>query len=290
MRLLLENPLDRYNIEEQVYRSERVQIYLVESKVDSKKYNLKKILPENAAEKSQILDEIALNQETSNLNILKYFDTYDYEEHIWLVVELFQSSLYQILTCRAGFIPEKFMAYISKQILLGLNYLHRDGRIHRDLKSKNVMISEFGEVKLGDFGFAAQISETTSLARANPSWMAPELFVDQEYSQAVDIWAFGILLFEMAEGEPPFVEENQQMDVIEQILNSPPPKLRNRLKWSKDFVGIVGACLRKNPKERPCAGELLVHPFIEDNDEETLQTQFAEYYNNFLPEIQQVIN
>ena len=61
------------------------------------------------------------------------------------------------------------MSYISKEILKGLEYLHNNNRIHRDIRSKNVIISENGEVKLGDFGYAAQLSETSLLKNANPS-------------------------------------------------------------------------------------------------------------------------
>ena len=85
------------------------------------------------------------------------------------MLEHFNVSLYQLLTCRAGFIPEKHMSFISKQILMGLDYLHSDGRIHRDVKSKNVMISEFGEIKLGDFGYAAQLTNAAHALNINPS-------------------------------------------------------------------------------------------------------------------------
>ena len=85
------------------------------------------------------------------------------------MIEKYESTLNQLLKSRAGFIPEKFMSYISKEILKGLEYLHNNNRIHRDISSKNVMISENGEVKLGDFGYAAQLSETSLLKNANPS-------------------------------------------------------------------------------------------------------------------------
>lgn len=288
MHLLFQNPLDRYEILSEIYSHTNVTIFTAISKTDNYKYNIKRILPKNDNERSQILDEIAMNQRTINANILKYYSTYEYERYIWLVIEMFESTLYQLLTSRAGYIPEKHMAYISKQILEGLNYLHGDSRTHRDVKSKNVMISEYGEIKLGDFGFAAQISDEGEFNKMNPSWMAPELLTEQEYSESVDIWSFGILLFEMAEGEPPF--HGTSTEVVEQILNSPAPRLKNRLKWSKDFISIVGLCLRKVPGERPSAKELLQHPFIEENDEETSQSQFAEYFNNFLPEIRQIVS
>ena len=210
---------------------------------------------------------------------------YSYNNCIWILIEKYESNLHQFLTCRAGFIPEKHMSYICKEVLKGLEYLHRCKRIHRDIKSYNIKLSEKGDVRLGDFGYAAQISDFN--ANANPSWMAPELLLGNPYNEIVDIWSLGILLFEMAEGEPPYINDNPAV-VIDMILNNPEPKLKNKLRWSKDFTNFLSHCIRKIPEERLSASSLLCHPFIEENDEQTSQEQFSEYYENFRSEFEGV--
>jgi serine/threonine protein kinase len=268
-----------------LYTNANTAIYLVESKTDSYKYILKRILPQDEEEKSLMIEEITIHQTSFHPNILKYHDSYLHDGYIWIVIEKYESNLFQLLSARAGFIPEKFMSYICKEILKGLGYLHKNHRIHRDIKSKNILLSENGDVKLGEFGYAAQVSETTSLKNANPSWMAPELLLGEEYNENVDIWSLGILLFEMAEGEPPFNDENRD-NIINSIVYQPAPKLKNKLKWTRDFANFISFCLRKEPIERLPAESLLCHPFIEENDEETSKQQFAEYYNNFRSEFE----
>ena len=115
--------------------------------------------------------------------------------------------------------------------------------------------------------------------------MAPELLIGDEYNETVDIWSLGILLLEMAEGAPPYADE-APADIIKHILNDPVPRLKNKLRWTKDFSNFLTLCLRKEAAERLSAKSLICHPFIEDNDEETIQSQFSEYYNNFRSEIQ----
>ena len=89
----------------------------------------------------------------------------------------------------------------------------------------------------------------------------------------------------MAEGEPPYVDNNPAT-VINMIINNPEPKLKNKLRWTKDFINVLSLCTRKTPEERLSAASLLCHPFIEENDEQTSQEQFSEYYCNFRSEFE----
>lgn len=240
---------------------------------------MKRILPKDFEERSLILKEVSMHQQTNHPQILKYHEIYNYNDYIWIILEKFESTLNQLLKSRAGFIPEKHMSYICKEVLKGLQWLHKDQRVHRDIKSLNVYLTDNGDVKLGDFGYAAQVSESAFLRSSNPSWMAPELLLGGNYTENVDIWSLGILVLEMAEGEPPYANEIFEV-VVENILKNPAPKLKSKLKWTKDLVNFISLCLRKEPGERLTAEELLKHPFIEENDEQTSKQQFAEYFCN----------
>jgi serine/threonine protein kinase len=93
--------------------------------------------------------------------------------------------------------------------LRGLAYIHSLHRIHRDIKSDNLLIGDDGSIKLADFGYAAQLTQEKQKRNTivgTPYWMAPELIRGQNYDQKVDLWSLGIMIMEMAEGEPPYME------------------------------------------------------------------------------------
>lgn len=96
-----------------------------------------------------------------------------------------------------------------KCIIMGLRTLHHNRQIHRDLKSDNILIDYDGSVKIGDFGFATQLTkekENRSSIVGTPAWMAPELVRKMKYDEKVDIWSVGIILVELCEGEPPYLK------------------------------------------------------------------------------------
>jgi len=92
-------------------------------------------------------------------NIITYYESYKFKNAIYAVIELMECNLTQLLKRMAGSIPEELMAYILREICQGLAFLHESHRIHRDIKSDNILIDLDGNVKLGDFGFAAQLTE-----------------------------------------------------------------------------------------------------------------------------------
>eukprot|EP00605_Chrysophyceae_sp_TOSAG23-4_P001061 GSChrysophyteH1.ASY1.ANO1.1166.1 assembled CDS len=155
------------------------------------------------------------------------------------------------------------MAYVCKGMLQGLAFLHRQYRLHRDIKSDNVLVNFDGDVKLADFGFAinltAEESRRTSVV-GTPYWMAPELIKGTRYDSKVDIWSLGITLMEMAEGEPPLLKE-QPLRALLMITINPPPKLKSN-NWSPAIIHFLSRCLEPNPDRRTSAEQLLMHPFI----------------------------
>ena len=107
-------------------------------------------------------------------------------------------------------IPEQYIAYVCKNVLSALSYLHRNNRLHRDIKSDNVLLYSKGEIKLADFGFAVGLTQEEDKRKSvvgTPFWMAPELIRGSAYDGKVDIWSLGITALEMADGEPPYYRE-----------------------------------------------------------------------------------
>ena len=121
-----------------------------------------------------------------------------------------------------------------------------------------------GDVKLGDFGYAAQLTKDMDVRRTvvgTPSWMAPELISGRPYDTKVDLWSLGIVLLELAEGEPPYLKENP-MKALYLIASQPPPEFSEPSKWSEEMNDFIRRCLVKNPEERADCDELLAHPFM----------------------------
>jgi len=156
------------------------------------------------------------------------------------------------------------IAHVCLQTLDGLKYIHSLHRIHRDIKSDNILVGAKGEVKLADFGYAAQLTEQKSKRNTivgTPYWMAPELIRGQEYGIKVDIWSLGIMAMEMAEGEPPYMDF-PPLRALFLITTKGIPPLKETDKWSPEFQDFVAQCLEKDADKRSDANALLSHPFL----------------------------
>ena len=182
-----------------------------------------------------------------------------------------------------GQIPEGLIAYILREALQGLKSLHQEFRIHRDVKSDNLLVSADGEVKLADFGYAAQLTtarnQRTTTA-GTPCWMAPELVSGTKYGTAVDVWSLGIVAIELAEGKTPHAGEST-FKVLFLIASEPAPRLAQPQRWSPSFVSFVERCLDKDPTQRDNAADLLEHPFLTSTPHSTRES-FVEFLIHWL--------
>ena len=172
-----------------------------------------------------------------------------------------------------GPLPESACAVVCRDLLYALDYLHGEGKIHRDVKCANVLLTGAGEIRLADFGVAGTLTQTLGGNKrrtftGTPFWMAPEVIQAHEsdgYNSKCDIWSLGITAMEAANGTPPY-SDLHPMRVLFFIPKNPPPRLEGA-SFSASFKEFCAACLQKDPDRRPRAAQLVNHRFIADAPE-----------------------
>jgi len=242
------------------------EVFLATDCRNGQKVAIKK-MPLNNQNMKLLITEIGIMKTSVHPNIVGYIDSFLVGETIWVVMEFMAGGcLTEVLEQYENGIEmaESQIAIVCRDTLQGLSYIHSLHRIHRDIKSDNLLLGEDGSVKLADFGYAAQLTQEKSKRNTivgTPYWMAPELIRGQNYDQKVDLWSLGIMCMEMAEGEPPYMEF-PPLRALFLITTKGIPDLKEQAKWSPEFKDFVKKCLEKEPDVRPEAADLLRHPFL----------------------------
>lgn len=255
---------DQFELLEELGSGSFGVVYKAIDKVSGSIVAVKKIDLESSEDDiEEIQKEIAILSGCQDEHITTYYGCFVRGYKLWIIMEyLAGGSGLDLL--KPGIFHEPEIAVMCRELLEGLIYLHDNGKIHRDVKAANVLVSSEGNVKLADFGVATQLSNNMSRRNTfvgTPFWMAPEVIRQEDYDTKADIWSLGITAIEFAKGEPP-LSEYHPMKVLFLIPKAEPPTVPAGGQWSADFRDFVACCLKKNPAERPTGRQLLKHRFI----------------------------
>lgn len=255
---------EQYLIHEVIGRGAFGDVVRATHKVSGNQVAIKLIDLEDAQDDiDEIQKEIAVLSRIQCPQLVSYGGSFVVDAQLWIVMELLEAgSLLDLMTTAP--LPEPLIGTVLREMLLGLQYLHKRGIIHRDLKAANVMVSAQGDVKIGDFGTTGRLTNTMQKRQTfvgSPCWMAPEVIKEAAYGVAADIWSLGITAIELAKGEAPYASIHP-MRVLFLIPKNPPPTLEGD--FSKGLKDFVGMCLRKTPEERASAASLLKVKYIKN--------------------------
>uniref|UniRef100_A0AAY4CIZ5 non-specific serine/threonine protein kinase n=1 Tax=Denticeps clupeoides TaxID=299321 RepID=A0AAY4CIZ5_9TELE len=189
-----------------------------------------------------LLQECMLLESFNHQNIPKVMDKYYWEQKLYICMELCAGGDLDNSDMGTGFLKESQIAFVAKEVLETLLYLHQKGYVHRDIKPNNILLTDAGEVRIQK--------------------------ENGDYDDRCDVWSLGITLLELAEGKLPLVisSSNSLYEYWEQKQRV--PHLRKRDKWSPAFHRFLKDALTLDPAMRPSVELLLQHEFVRNVEHE----------------------
>ncbi|XP_008301022.1 myosin-IIIa [Stegastes partitus] len=288
------DPTDTWEIIETIGKGTYGKVYKVLNKIDGSKAAVKILDPIHDIDEEIEAEYNILKALSDHSNVVKFYGMYYKKDvkcgdQLWLVLELCNggsvTDLAKGMLKRGDRMDEAIIAYILHEALMGLQHLHINKTIHRDVKGNNILLTTQGGIKLVDFGVSAQLTNTRlrrNTSVGTPFWMAPEVIaceqqLDSTYDARCDVWSLGITAIELGDGDPP-LSDLHPMRALFKIPRNPPPTLHQPELWSDDFNDFICKCLIKDFELRPNVLDLLQHVFIKQivGREKILQKQLIE--------------
>eukprot|EP01125_Pyxidicula_operculata_P005358 TRINITY_DN191_c1_g2_i1.p1 TRINITY_DN191_c1_g2~~TRINITY_DN191_c1_g2_i1.p1 ORF type:complete len:302 (+),score=51.40 TRINITY_DN191_c1_g2_i1:2274-3179(+) len=276
-----------YLLGERLYESDDSAVFEGSNKITLKKVALKRLnfdqkRDDDVEKAKQVVQFLQVMKECKHPKIVSMLDCFWIKTKVWVVTEFMNGgSLFDVIdeSKDSGvYLKERHIAYICKEILLGLIYLHGMGYIHRDLKSDNILLSLNGDVKISDLGSSCKngVNLKNTVVAGTPYWMSPELINGKSYNDRLDIWSLGIICFEMADGKPPYYNL-KPLRAMYYISTQGILSLKNPNNYSANFRNFMNLCLQMDPSSRSSSSDLIQDIFLVDA---CSPTDFASFLKN----------
>ncbi|XP_032998645.1 serine/threonine-protein kinase Nek3 isoform X1 [Lacerta agilis] len=242
------------------------RVLLVCHKNKNQKYAMKEIrLPKSVLGTEKSWNESILLAKMKHPNIVAYLESFEADGHLYIVMEYCDDGdLMQKIKLRKGkLFPEDTILNWFAQMCLGVKYIHDKRVLHRDIKSKNIFLTQNGKVKLGDFGSALLLSSPEAYACSyvgTPYYVPPEIWENTPYNNKSDIWSLGCILYELCTLKHPFQANSWKhliLKICKGYYNPLPPYYTYELQY------LIKQMFKKNPKNRPSATTILARSCLE---------------------------
>uniref|UniRef100_A0A672IEP9 Serine/threonine-protein kinase PLK n=1 Tax=Salarias fasciatus TaxID=181472 RepID=A0A672IEP9_SALFA len=233
--------------------------------MDTKQVFAGKIVPKalilKQHQKEKMASEIAIHKSLGHQNVVGFHGFFEDEDFVFVVLELCRRRSLLELHKRRKAVTEPEARYYMSHLLKGVQYLHNNRVIHRDLKLGNIFLNDDMEVKIGDFGLAAKIEfdgERKKTLCGTPNYIAPEVLCKKGHSYEVDVWSLGCILYTLLVGKPPF-ETSCLKETYNRIK-----KNSYTIPWhiKPGAASLIKRMLHADPSQRPTISELQEDEFF----------------------------
>ncbi len=277
-----------YKINERIGKGSFSSVYAAHH-IDNKSstYAIKVIKMKKISEhiREKIEQEVEILSNISHQNIIKLYDSFYYDNILYMVLERCKTDLHTEMTTNKNISSETKIDWI-KQLISSLIYLHANKVVHRDLKPQNILLDADNRLKIIDFGFSRYFNPSDMMKTicGSPLYMSPELFINHAYDYKSDYWSMGVIAYLIVVGTLPYNAKNL-LELSAKLKNITNIKLPSNIinSYSDDLVHLIESMLITDTKYRLDYDQLLSHPFVIKNKLNMTSDILSDIETNHLP-------